>query len=63
VKRGVVGLEEALEMASATPARALGLERECGVLAPGARADLIVLRGAELELDLVLVGGESALAV
>jgi hypothetical protein len=33
------------------------------VLAPGARADLIVLRGAELELDLVLVGGESALAV
>ena len=63
VRRGVVGLEDALEMASATPARALGLERECGILAPGARADLIVLRGAELELVDVLVGGESALRV
>jgi N-acetylglucosamine-6-phosphate deacetylase len=61
VKRGVVGLEEALEMASETPARALGLERELGVLVPGARADLIVLRGPELELEDVLVGGESAL--
>ena len=61
VKRGVVGLEEALAMASETPARALGLEREIGVLAAGARADLIVLRGPGLELEDVLVGGESAL--
>ena len=37
------------------------LERELGVLMPGARADLIVLRGPELELEDVLVGGESAL--
>ncbi|MBM3989405.1 MAG: amidohydrolase family protein [Planctomycetes bacterium] len=59
VKRGVVGLEDALAMASETPARALGLEREIGVLAPGARADLIVLRGPELALEDVLVGGES----
>lgn len=57
VQRGVVGVEDALSMASATPARALGLEREFGVLAVGARADLIVLQGRELALQRVLVGG------
>ena len=57
VSRGVVGLEDALEMAAETPARALGLQREVGRLTPGARADLIVLSGPELELEQVLVGG------
>lgn len=57
VKRGVVGIEDALTMASATPARALGLERELGTLSVGARADLLVLYGAGLELRRVLVGG------
>lgn len=57
VKRGVVGIEDALTMASETPARALGLERELGVLAVGARADLIVLQGPDLELRRVLIGG------
>ncbi len=57
VKRGVVGVEDALTMASTTPARSLGLERELGALAVGARADLIVLHGAALELRRVLVGG------
>jgi N-acetylglucosamine-6-phosphate deacetylase len=57
VSRGVLSLEEALCMASETPARALGLEGELGVLAPGARADLIVLEGPELRLAAVLVGG------
>ena len=57
VQRGVVGVEDALTMASATPARALGLEREFGVLSVGARADLIVLQGRELTLQRVLVGG------
>lgn len=61
VSRGVLGIEDALRMAAETPARALGLERELGVLAPGARADLLVLRGPELELAEVLVGGRSAL--
>jgi N-acetylglucosamine-6-phosphate deacetylase len=59
VERGVVSLEEALTMASETPARALGLEGELGVLAPGARADLLVLEGPELRLASVLVGGMS----
>lgn len=59
VTRGVVGVEDALTMASATPARALGLLGELGTLAPGARADLIVLQGAALELKCVYVGGRA----
>jgi N-acetylglucosamine-6-phosphate deacetylase len=55
--RGVIGLPEALEMASTTPARALGLERELGALRPGLAADFIVLRGRELELAEVWIGG------
>ena len=58
VERGVVGLGEALTMASEAPARALGLEAELGRLAPGARADVLVL-GAGLGLRDVLVGGVS----
>jgi len=56
--RGVVGLPEALTMASTTPARALGLEREIGELRPGLAADLIVLRGKGLELEQVFVAGK-----
>jgi N-acetylglucosamine-6-phosphate deacetylase len=56
VERGVVGLAEALTMASETPARALGLEGELGLLVPGARADLLVL-GPDLALREVLVSG------
>ena len=43
-------------MATEAPARALGLGDEVGRLAPGARADLIVLE-ADLALAEVLVGG------
>ncbi len=57
VGRGVVGLEDALTMASASPARALGLDGELGVIAAGARADLVVLEGEELRLERVLVDG------
>ena len=57
VQRGVVSLAEALVMASKTPARALGLESELGRLAPGARADLIVLEGPSHELVEVYTGG------
>jgi N-acetylglucosamine-6-phosphate deacetylase len=58
VERGVVGLIEALTMASETPARALGLERELGALRPGLAADFLVLRGRELALEAVHVAGE-----
>jgi N-acetylglucosamine-6-phosphate deacetylase len=59
VGQGIVSLADALTMASATPARALGLEQELGCLCPGARADLIVLEGPELRLSEVLVGGRA----
>ncbi len=58
VRAGVLSLEEALTMGSESPAAALGLASEVGRLAVGARADLIVLRGTDLELSEVLVGGE-----
>ena len=57
VTRGVVGLPEALTMASTTPARALGLERELGALKPGFAADFVLLRGPELALERVVVSG------
>lgn len=57
VERGVLGAAEALRMASETPARALELGDELGRLAPGARADLLVLRGPGLALDQVWVAG------
>ena len=60
VGAGVVSLEEALTMGSATPARALGLDPELGNIAPGARADLIVLEADTLELEQALVGGYPA---
>ena len=56
-QRGVVSLEEALTMASATPARALRLEDELGTLRVGARADLLVLSGPDLIPGEVLIGG------
>ncbi len=58
VAAGTVGLEEALTMATAAPARALGLERDVGVLAEGARADWIALDPSSLTLIGVWVGGE-----
>jgi N-acetylglucosamine-6-phosphate deacetylase len=57
VQRGVVGLTDALTMASETPARALGLENELGALRPGLAADFLVLRGAALEIEAVYVSG------
>ena len=53
---GVVSLADALTMASASPARALGLE-DRGVLKPGARADLVVLGSEGLGLEEVWLGG------
>lgn len=58
VERGVVGLPEALTMASTTPARALGLERELGALKAGCAADFVLLRGFGLDVEGVWVAGE-----
>lgn len=51
-------LSEALAMASLTPARFLGLDGEIGRLAPGRRADLVVLDEG-LEVIDTLIGGRS----
>jgi N-acetylglucosamine-6-phosphate deacetylase len=58
VQAAVTTPAEALTMASESPARALGLEREFGRLVPGARADLLVLDPRTLLLREVLLGGE-----
>ena len=57
VARGVVSLDDALTMATAAPARALGLAGELGELAVGARADLIQLHGETLALEGVWIAG------
>jgi len=49
-----VGLRRAVEMATATPARVLGLDR--GSIRAGAPADLVVLT-ADLRVRLTMVGG------
>jgi len=56
--RAITGcsLAEAAAMASATPARVLGLSRK-GQIAPGFDADLTVMDG-EGQIALTLVGGE-----
>lgn len=59
VARGIVSVADALSMATMAPARALGLEDELGHLAPGARADLVVLEPGTLALRKVLLAGRA----
>jgi N-acetylglucosamine-6-phosphate deacetylase len=56
-----VSVPEASRMASANAARQLGLDREIGTLAPGRRADVLLLSDS-LELRRVWVGGRDILA-
>jgi len=58
-KLAQVSLEDALRAASLTPARFLGLDHECGVLFPGARADFVALT-QDLAVVATWVGGSSA---
>ena len=48
-ERGGLEAHAALRMVTEVPARAVGLEREAGSIAPGRRADLLVLRANPLE--------------
>ncbi len=50
--------ERAIVNATATPARLLGIERECGTLEPGKRADLVIW-DASYEILTTIVGGEA----
>ena len=57
--RGGASLEEALAMASLTPARFLGLDTRLGRIAPGFAADLVAL-SAETDVLATWIGGEQA---
>ncbi len=52
-----VTLRQAVQMASLTPARVLGIQDESGVVRGGARADLVVL-DPEQRVRLTLIGGQ-----
>jgi N-acetylglucosamine-6-phosphate deacetylase len=52
-----LAMEDAVRMASTTPARAIGLEGSIGALAPGMRADLVVL-DEDLHVVRVMRAGE-----
>lgn len=54
-----VDLRQVVEMASTTPARAIGIDGRAGSIRPGAPADLVVLDAA-LQVRLTLVGGRIA---
>ena len=51
-----VPLAEVVHMASLTPARMLGREREVGSLAAGKRADIVLLT-PELKVNKIYIGG------
>jgi N-acetylglucosamine-6-phosphate deacetylase len=53
----IAPLHEAVRMASLTPARIIGLDRELGSVEHGKRADFLVMN-QELEVKQVYVGGE-----
>jgi N-acetylglucosamine-6-phosphate deacetylase len=55
-----IPLEDALRAASEVPARVLGT-RDVGVLEVGSPADVVIL-GADLQIERVLVGGETRVA-
>jgi N-acetylglucosamine-6-phosphate deacetylase len=52
-----ISLPELLRMVSLTPAERLGISDSTGSLAPGKRADVLVLSDA-LEVDRVFIGGQ-----
>lgn len=56
-----VSYVEIARMASTNPARLLGVDRECGSLQPGKRADLVALDSSG-QVSLTLVGGHIAFA-
>ncbi len=51
-----ISLEEAVEAATATPARSVGLYHTCGSLTPGKQADIVLL-DKELQTKMIIIGG------
>lgn len=60
VKTVGLSIPEASRMASANPARQIGLDRITGAIEPGKRADLVLLDG-DLNIRQVWIGGRSIL--
>ena len=60
-QRAGVPLLDCLRMATATPAEALDMQDEVGILKPGARADVVVC-DREVNVWRVFVAGEQAYA-
>ena len=58
VQLAQISLDDALRSASLTPARFLGLDKERGTLAPGARADLVALN-QDLTVVKTWIGGRA----
>jgi N-acetylglucosamine-6-phosphate deacetylase len=56
-----IPVHEAIRMASLVPARAAGIDSECGSITEGKRADLVVF-DEEFNVRLVVSGGEVALS-
>jgi N-acetylglucosamine-6-phosphate deacetylase len=54
-----VSLPEAVEMATLSPARAVGCDKTKGSLAPGKDAD-VVLFDADMHVSMTMIGGEAA---
>lgn len=50
-------LEDAIQACTMTPAKSLGLEKECGIIRVGAQADLLVL-DANLDIKCVIKAGK-----
>ena len=52
-----IPLEKAVAAATILPAKAIGMEKEIGVIAPGAHADFVLLDGG-LDIRIVYIGGK-----
>jgi N-acetylglucosamine-6-phosphate deacetylase len=59
VEQGRLGLEQAAEMATSSPAQFLGLGNETGAIVPGLRADLVALRD-DSTVASTWIGGDRA---
>ncbi len=58
VNHANIELSEALKMTSLYPARAIGVDSEYGIIAPGYHADLVILHHESLKVRSVMKNGE-----